>query len=201
MENAPLPLHGEHGLLHAAALALTRRERLGLQPDPFRVAREHALDVARPQRCLVAADTLADLHDHVLLVGRIPFDERKRQLALEPLELAFELRDHRRELGIVARDVQALARLSPRVCETLRRLELLEPPARVRSLTVVVVDRRIGQALLRLRVGAVELVDEALDGHRRRVPRPYASEASTVISGTEASAFETGQFSTAVWAA
>ena len=59
-----------------------------------------------------------------------------------------------------------MAGLAPLVGEPLGGFELLQPAPRVGSLTVVVVDRGIGHALLRLRVGAVQLVDEAVDGHR-----------------------------------
>ena len=90
------------------------------------------------------------------------------------VDVGLELGGHRRELRVAASVVEVLARLPPLVGEALRRLELLEPPPRVGSLAVVVVDRRVGHALLRLRVGAVQLVDEALDRHRAQdvVARP-----------------------------
>ena len=48
----------------------------------------------------------------------------------------------------------------------MRRLELLQAPADVRRLAVVVVDRRVGQPLLQVDVGALELLDELFDpGH------------------------------------
>src|SRR4029453_796008 len=87
----PLTLDGEHGLLDAAALALARRERLGLQAEPLGVTREHPPQVPGPERRLVTPHALSDLDDHVLLVGRVAFDERERELALEPLDLLFEL--------------------------------------------------------------------------------------------------------------
>ena len=176
-----LPLDREHGLLDAAALALARRERLGLEPEPLGVPAEHPADVARPQPCLVAADALTDLDDHVLLVRRIALDEREGELLLEALDVGLELRRHSRQLGIVARSSEILARLPPLVRESLRRLELLESASGVRGLTVVVVDGGVGHALLRLRVGAVELVDEALDGHAVRLDAGSVPWGSTAL--------------------
>ena len=77
-----LALHGEHRLLDTAALALARRERLGLEAEALGVPREHPAHVPRPERRLVAADALPDLDDHVLLVGGVALDERELELAL-----------------------------------------------------------------------------------------------------------------------
>src|SRR5262249_6935310 len=154
-----------------------------------------------PRAALAPAAALPDLDDHVLPVRRVAFHERKRELVLQPLELALELRRHRRKIRIVTCGLEVLPRLPPLVRESLRRLELLQTTTRFGGLTVVVVDLGIGQALPRFRVGTVQFVDEAVDRHRRRLALGYASDAATVISGTAASAFDTGQFSTAVWAA
>ena len=70
-------LDGEDDLLEAARLALVRRQDLGLEAAPLGVAGEHAVDVAGPERRLVAADALAHLDDHVLRVGRVALDERE----------------------------------------------------------------------------------------------------------------------------
>ena len=131
------------------------------------------------------------------------------QLLLEPRDLALELPRHRGELGIVANVGEVGARLLPGDGELVRRLELLEAPTDVRGLAVVVVHRRVGEARLDLRVGALELVDEWFDsGHATMVAghdtsfslspvvrcvTAQASAASSVISGTPASALETGQ--------
>jgi hypothetical protein len=54
--------------------------------------------------------------------------------------------------------------------ELVRALELLQPPTGVGRLPVVVVDGRVRHALLRLRVGALELLDELVDaGHGNRL--------------------------------
>src|SRR5205085_9389489 len=53
---------------------------------------QHAVDVSGPERRLVAADALPDLHDYVLSVGRIGLDERQLQLLLDLGESGFELR-------------------------------------------------------------------------------------------------------------
>ena len=48
-------------------------------------------------------------------------------------------------------------------------LELLQPPTDLRRLAVVVVDGRVGHALLGFPVGALDLVDELLNGHGLKV--------------------------------
>src|SRR5947209_11030711 len=78
-------------------------------------------------------------------------------------------------------------------------LELLHAPADVRRLAVVVVDVRVGHAALELLVRALEFCNEVVEVRRHRGGQP--SFASRLISGTPASAFETGQFSFAVCAA
>ena len=70
----------------------------------------------------------------------------------------------------VARGVQIGAHSPPLLGELERPLELLQPTAGVRRLLVVVVDGRVGQALLRFAVGALELVDECREvGHGSRL--------------------------------
>ena len=64
-------LHRERDLLVAAAVARARAELLDLEAAPLGVAREHPVDVARPERRLVAADALAHLEDDVLAVGGV----------------------------------------------------------------------------------------------------------------------------------
>ena len=167
-ENAPWPFTAKTTSLNAARLVLARRERLRLEAAALRVAGEHPVEVARPERRLVAADALPDLDDHVLLVRRILLDERELELLLEPRDvLPRARRPSPASSGIVARVLEVGARLLPLLGELVRRLELLQPAPGVGGLAVVVVDGRIGHALLRLRVGALQLVDEALDrGHR-----------------------------------
>src|SRR5947207_2429916 len=59
--------------------------------------------------------------------------------------------------------------LPPALREPVGALELLEPPTGGRCLAVVVVDGRVGHALLRLLVGALDLLEQRFDraGHRR----------------------------------
>ena len=64
-------LDRERDLLVAAAVARARLELLDLEAAPLGVAREHPVEVAGPERRLVAADALAHLDDDVLAVGRI----------------------------------------------------------------------------------------------------------------------------------
>ena len=80
----------------------------------------------------------------------------------------------------------------PLLRELVRALELLQLAPDLGRLAVVVVDRRVGHALLHLEVGALELVDQVVEvgGHAAG----QRSRASSVISGTAASAFDTGQF-------
>src|SRR5262245_8186934 len=89
-----LALHREHGLLDAAALALARRERLGLEAHALGIAREHASHVRSPEPRLVATDSLANLDDDVLLVRGVALDERELQLVLEAGDLLLQLRRH-----------------------------------------------------------------------------------------------------------
>jgi hypothetical protein len=72
----------EGDLLEAALLVAARGQLLELEPAPLGVAREHAVDVPRPECGLVAADALAYLDDHVLAVGRIGLDEGELELLL-----------------------------------------------------------------------------------------------------------------------
>ena len=186
-------LDRERDLLVAAAVRWARRELLDLEAAPLGIAREHPVDVAGPEGSLVAADALAHLDDHVLAVGRVARDHRQPELAFEPRGSLLELRDELSQIRIVARGCEVLARAAPLLRELVRAFELLQAAADLRRFPVVVVDGRVGQPLLRLPVGALELVDQAVEGGGHAAD--YVSRASSVISGTPASAFETGQFS------
>ena len=111
-------LDREDALLDPAALARADLELLPLEAAPLGVALEHAREVAGPERRLVAADALADLDDHVLVVGRVALDERELQLLLEPRDLGLVVGDHLGELGVAARRVEVGARLPP-ACASL----------------------------------------------------------------------------------
>ena len=123
-------LDREGALLHPAALARAHLELLPLEAAPLGVALEHPRDVGRPERRLVAADALADLDDHVLVVGGVALDERELQLLLEPRDLGLVVGDHLGELGVAARRVEVGARLPPRLRELVRPLELLQRAGR-----------------------------------------------------------------------
>src|SRR5581483_6247436 len=103
------------------------------------------------------------------------------------------------QVGVVARGGEVVVDGAPLLGELVRRLELLQLAADLGSLPPVVVDRRVRHALLHLRVRALEIGDQLLEVRRHRDGQ--VSFASSVISGTPASAFETGQFSFAVCAA
>src|SRR5260221_3550057 len=77
-------LHRECDLLEAAAVARARAELFDLEAETLRVAREHPVDVARPERRLVAADALAHLEDHVLVIGGIARHHPEPELLPEP---------------------------------------------------------------------------------------------------------------------
>ena len=156
-------------LLDPAAVARAHLELLPLEAAPLGVALEHPREVGGPERRLVAADALADLDDHVLLVGRVALDERELQLLLEPGDLGLVVGDHLGELGVgLARPRGRRAPGATACGEPVRPLELLQAPADLLRLAVVVVDRRIRHAVLRLLVGALELLDELVEtGHGR----------------------------------
>ena len=200
-----------------AALALTGGEDLRLEAAALRVPAQHAEDVAGPQRRFVPSDALPHLHDDVLGVGGVALDEGRLQLLLEPVDLGLQAGGERGKLRVVPRVDEIGARALPRDGKLVRRLQLLEPAPDVRGLTVVVVHGRVGQPRLQVGVRALELVDEWFDsGHAEKIawlmaglaaPPPGGSQAggrpalagrgneaaSSVISGTPASAFETGQ--------
>jgi hypothetical protein len=117
------------------------------------------MEVGGPQRGLVASHSLADLDDHVLAVGGIRRSERDAQFLLEGADPVLQLGNHLAEDAVAARRLQVLAHLTPLLCETVRPLELLEAASRLSRLPVVVVDGRVGHALLRLLVRAFQLVD------------------------------------------
>ena len=161
-----LALDRERDLLVAAAVRWARRELLDLEAAPFGVAREHPVDVAGPERGLVAADALANLHDRVLVVVGIAGDERLAQRRFDIGEARLELGNELAEIAVLARFVEVRAQLEPLPCEPVRLFELLQLPPGLRRFAMVVVDGRVRHPLLRVRVGALELVDEFFDsGH------------------------------------
>src|SRR5436189_1138717 len=65
--------------------AVGGRERLDLEPAPLGVAAEHAVEVAGPDRRLVAAGAGTDLHDDVLVVVWVALEHGQADLLLELL--------------------------------------------------------------------------------------------------------------------
>ena len=123
-----------------------------------------------PERRLVAADALADLDDHVARVVGIGRDERDLQLLLDLREASLETRQHLGELGVVARGREVGAQLAPFLRELPGALELLQPPAGLASGHAVGEDGRVGHPLLRVRMRALELVDQSFDvRHEARI--------------------------------
>src|ERR671922_294486 len=162
----PVTLDPEHDFLETAGLVRARSEHFALEAAPLRVAGEHPVEVARPQRRLVAADALADLDEHVLAVGRIGLDERELQLLLEAREPLLELGYELAQVTVAVRVREVGANRAPLLGQPVRGLELLQAAPDLRRLAMVVVDGRVGHALLRLPVRALDFLDELVDsGH------------------------------------
>ena len=155
--------------LKTAAVVLARREDLRLEAAALGVALEHPRHLSGPERRLVAARGAPHLDEHVLLVERVLRRHRDAQLFLERRQPLLELGHELAEVRVAARSVEVGADRAPFLRELVRLLELLQLAGDLGRLPVVVVDGRVGHPLLRLRVGAVQLVDEALDRHRRSV--------------------------------
>ena len=118
------------------------------------------MQVGGPERGLVAPHALADLDEDVLPVGGVGLDESQLQLFFEVLEPGLVLGNELAELAVGLRCGQVGPDLAPLLREPVRRLELFQPPADVRRFAVIVVDGRVGQALFRFVVRALEVVDE-----------------------------------------
>ena len=128
------------------------------------------MDIRGPERRLVAADALAHLDDDVLGVGRVALDQRELQLLLEGAQALLQLGQHLPEVGVGPGRLDVVAYAAPLERKLVRAFELLQPPPGVGRLAVIVVDGRVGQALLRLRVRALELLDQLIHrGHRGRL--------------------------------
>src|SRR5260221_1672103 len=122
-------MHRKRDFLEAAAFARARAELFDLEPEPLRVAREHPVDVARPERRLVAADALAHLEDHVLVIGGIARHHREPELVLEPRRSLLELPDELLEGGVLARPREGLPRRAPLPRERVPALQVLHAAA------------------------------------------------------------------------
>ena len=135
----------------------------------LRVPGQHPVDLARPERRLVTARSLANLDEDVLRVGRVRLDEGEPQLILERGHPLLELRDELAQVAVVAGRIEVFVDHAPLLGELVRRFELLQAPPDLRRLAVVVVDGRVGHALLGLPVRALDLIDELLHGHGIKV--------------------------------
>jgi len=133
------------------------------------VAGQRTVEVGRPQSCLVPPDALPDLDDDVLAVSRVGLHERHLQLLLERRQPLLQLGHELTQIGVLQRVVEIRSGLSPTPAELVRAFELFQLAACARGLTMVVVDGRVGHALLRLVIRAFELVEQRFQvaGHRR----------------------------------
>jgi len=67
------------------------------------------------------------------------------------------------QVAVTACGVEIVLDSTPLLGQPVRALELLQPPPCLRRGVVVVVDGRVGQALLDLTVGTLQLGDERFD--------------------------------------
>jgi len=167
-----LTLDPEGDLLVAAGFVRARAELFDGEAATFCVARQSAVEVGRPQSGLVPADPLTDFDDDVLAVRRVGLDERDLQLLLERDQPFLKLRYELAQIAVFKSVIQTGARLAPARGKPVRAFQLLQLAACVRNLAVVVVDGRVGHSLLRLAVGAFDVVEQGFDraGHRRVRP-------------------------------
>src|SRR6185437_4690043 len=101
---ATLELEDRVGILALdgkCVLALPYLQRLYLQARALRIAGEHAVDVPRPQTCLVAAGAALDFDDHVLLVVGVALDHREADLLFERLDALAGAFEQLAQLGVL----------------------------------------------------------------------------------------------------
>ena len=77
-----------------------------LEAAPLRVAGQHPVDVACPERGLVAADALADLDDHVLRVGRVGSTSASFSSSSSAASRSSSSGDELAQLAVAARGVE-----------------------------------------------------------------------------------------------
>src|SRR5207237_8719091 len=118
--------HGERDVLVAAAVARAGAELLDLQAAALGIAGQHPVQVAGPERGLVAADAVPDFDDRVFGIVRVTGCKRlpERQLAIS--EPRLELRDQLAEIAVGRGRVEVRARLAPFLGKPERRLAVLE---------------------------------------------------------------------------
>src|SRR4051794_39566821 len=145
-------------------------ERLDLEPAPVGVAAEHAVEVAGPDRRLVAAGTGPDLHDDVLVVVWVALEHGQADLLLELLHAPAGGLEHLPHLGVVGALVEELLGAGgvvggtpPLLGEPRRRLEIAVGAPGLGQAAAVPDHVGVGHVLLGLRVAGLDLVDELLD--------------------------------------
>ncbi|GAA2785178.1 hypothetical protein GCM10020219_065840 [Nonomuraea dietziae] len=86
-----LGLDGDGDVLVAAEVGVLGVDDLGLPAEALGVAQVHPQQVAREQRGLLAALTLLDLHDDVLVIIGVSRDEQMLELLLQLGDALLEL--------------------------------------------------------------------------------------------------------------
>ena len=79
-------------------------------------------------------------------------------------DLGLEVGDELGQVAVVARGGEVLAPRLPLEREPVRGLQLLQAPSDVGRLAVVVVHGRVGEALVRVGIRALELRDQVIEG-------------------------------------
>jgi hypothetical protein len=138
--------------------------------SPLRVAREHAVDVAGPQRRLLAAGAALDFDDHALLVVRVALDHRQPDLLFQLLGPAARARELVAQLGVLAELGEQLLRAArvvpgapPSAGELGRGLELAVGTADLGVALAVGDDLGVGHLLAQLGEARLDLLDEVFD--------------------------------------
>jgi hypothetical protein len=151
------------------------RQRLGLEAAPVGVAREHPVEVTRPDPRLLAARAGADLDDHVLVVVGIPLDHREADLLLEFRQAGARAFEQLAQLRVVAvlgeqlagahRVVRGSLVLGRELCGRLQ----ITVRARNGGEPVAVADhRRVRELILERPEASQDLLGKLVD-HRSRV--------------------------------
>jgi hypothetical protein len=146
------------------------RQGLLLEAAPLGVAGEHPVEVAGEQAGLLSAGAAADLHDHVLVVGRVGLDHGQPDLLLELAQAGLGAREHLAQLGVVAvlghhlpRTLGVRVAVAPLERQRVGGLEGAVRPPHL-GVAVAIGDHLGVRHLLReLREALLDLVHELLD--------------------------------------
>src|SRR5256885_1109397 len=128
------------------------------------------------------------------MTATVGLDERELELLLEARELLLEFGHELLEVAVVAGRVEVVAQLAPPLRQPVRAFELLHAPPHSRRLAMVVVDGGVAHPLLRLAVGALELLDELFHQaitSTRSAPRvsPFSSSSTSRRARIETSSW------------